>query len=108
MPVLERLDALRGESDDLAPPRRLHFVGAGSFTSVGEQYRQHLIGLADMQPSDRVLEAGCGVGRIAIPLTEYLREGSYHGFDIVPQGIRWCQRRITPRFPNFEFTVVDV
>jgi SAM-dependent methyltransferase len=28
--------------------------------------------------------------------------------DIVPAGIRWCQEKITPRYPRFEFTLTDV
>jgi SAM-dependent methyltransferase len=46
---------------------------------------------------------------MAIPLTKYLdRGGSYEGFDIVPDGIRWCKEKISPRFPNFHFQLVDL
>src|SRR5262249_49422652 len=48
------------------------------------------------------------IGRIAIPLTQYLRDGTYVGFDIVPHGIEWCTTRITPRYPNFTFFLADV
>jgi SAM-dependent methyltransferase len=45
---------------------------------------------------------------MARPLTGYLTTGSYEGLDIVPAGIRWCQRKITPRFPRFGFTLADI
>lgn len=52
---------------------------------------------------------GCGIGRMAIPLTEYLsEEGSYEGFDVVRRGVKWCQENITTRCPNFRFRLADV
>ncbi|HMP28636.1 MAG TPA: class I SAM-dependent methyltransferase, partial [Saprospiraceae bacterium] len=51
-----------------------------------------------------ILDIGCGIGRIAIPLTSYLNEeGSYNGFDIVKEGIDWCTKNINHRFSNFTF-----
>lgn len=61
-----------------------------------------------LQPTDRVLDVGCGIGRMAVPLTTYLTSGSYEGFDIVSLGIRWCQQKITPRYPRFHFQLADV
>ena len=62
-----------------------------------------------LKPDERVLDAGCGIGRIAVPLTEYLDEsGGYEGFDIAPEGIAWCRENITPRYPNFRFQVADI
>ena len=46
---------------------------------------------------------------MAVPLTEYLTaKGSYEGFDIVPEAIRWCRRAIGRRHPNFGFKVADL
>jgi SAM-dependent methyltransferase len=53
------------------------------------------------------LDAGCGVGRVAIPLTKWL-EGSYEGFDVVPEAITWCQKNITPHRPNFRFSLAKL
>ena len=48
-----------------------------------------------------VLDVGCGIGRMAIPLARYLNtDGKYEGFDIIPENIAWCQRAITPRYPQ--------
>jgi len=65
--------------------------------------------LGGLKPQERVLDAGCGLGRIAAPLMPYLREpGAYDGFDISPAGIAWCQQHITGRQPNFRFQVADI
>ena len=56
-----------------------------------------------------MLDVGCGVGRMAIPLMRYLdHAGRYEGFDIVANGVAWCQENITPHHPNFRFHLADV
>jgi SAM-dependent methyltransferase len=95
--------------DGMIPPRSMIFIGSGDFIKIGEGFRQHFIDLGHLQPNERVLDVGCGIGRMAIPLTEYLSEkGEYWGFDIVKKGIDWCQERITPKFKNFHFLHSDV
>jgi ubiquinone/menaquinone biosynthesis C-methylase UbiE len=70
---------------------------------------RYFIEKADLKPTDRVLDVGCGLGRMAVPLTKYLsKEGSYEGFDIVAEGINWCQKKITSSYPNFHFQLADV
>jgi SAM-dependent methyltransferase len=83
--------------------------GGGDFEEVGKDILQRLIEIGGLKPTERVLDVGCSVGRIAIPLTEYLKDGgSYEGFDIVPKEIKWCQKKISTRFPNFRFQLADV
>jgi ubiquinone/menaquinone biosynthesis C-methylase UbiE len=80
------------------------FIGAGDFEKVGQEFKNYFIEFADLRPSEKVLDVGCGIGRMAIPLTNYLsKEGEYWGFDIVEKGIKWCQRHISSKFSNFHF-----
>lgn len=106
---LDIAERLAGRSDPLVPPRGLRYVGRGDFQRTGEDFLAHFVAIGGLQPSDRVLDVGCGVGRMAVPLTRYLGpQGSYDGFDIVPAAVRWCQSHVTPRFPAFRFQQVDV
>ena len=90
------------------PPRGLSFVGHGDFAQTGLEFAGYFRELGGMQPEDRVLDLGCGIGRMAIPLTDYLEGGSYAGFDVGRAMIRWCRRHITPGHPDFEFTWAPV
>jgi SAM-dependent methyltransferase len=90
------------------PPTRLHFVGIDDFRAAGFEFLRYFIELGGLRPDEDVLDVGCGVGRMALPLTRYLKTGRYQGFDIVPRGIEWCQANITPRHPHFQFTLADI
>src|SRR5579875_325230 len=105
---LDVIDTLLRRRSPLVPPRCLNFVGDGDFEKTGEEFLAYFVKLGGLQPHHRVLEVGCGIGRMARPLTRFLTAGTYDGVDIVPKGIRWCQRNITPRYPNFRFHLADV
>ncbi len=107
---LDAFDSVFKNRDELIPPRGLsRYVGKGDFREVGQKYLEYVIELADLKRTDRVLEVGCGIGRMAVALTRHLgEEAIYEGFDIVPQGIKWCRENVTPRYPNFRFQLVDI
>jgi ubiquinone/menaquinone biosynthesis C-methylase UbiE len=92
----------------LVPPRGLSFVGGGDFERTGREYLDHFQAMGGLRPGDRVLDMGCGIGRMAVPLLDYLDDGSYAGFDVGKEMIRWCQRHITAERSGFEFTWAPV
>jgi SAM-dependent methyltransferase len=110
--TLDGLDLLRGRRDALTPPRRLlQFATdpASDFRETGRVFLDFLIGHCGLRPDHRVLDVGCGVGRIAVALTGHLNpNGRYEGFDVARQEIAWCRKQISSRFPGFRFQVADV
>ena len=54
---------------------------------------------------DRVLDLGCGIGRMGIPLSTI--DVHYTGIDIVPSCIRFCRRSFKP-WTHFVFNVLHV
>ena len=105
---IDLIDKLVGR-DSMIPPRSMIFVGNGDFVKIGQEFKTYFIQLADLQPDDRVLDVGCGIGRMAVPLTNYLsQDGEYWGFDIVEKGVEWCQNHISSRFNNFHFLHSDI
>ncbi len=101
-------DSLTGKRQERIPPRGKIFTGPGDFVKQGRELMDQLIRLTDLKPDENILDVGCGIGRLSIPLTAYLKEGSYTGFDIVEDGIRWCRKNITPRYPNFVFEYIPL
>lgn len=88
---------------------KLLIGGSQDFESMGSLFLNWFKELGGLQPNERVLDVGCGIGRMAIPLTRYLNaDGSYEGLDIVREGIDWCKRNIEPRYPNFNFQLADI
>jgi SAM-dependent methyltransferase len=107
--ALDLNDRIQGRSDDLVPPRSLHFIGGGDFQKIGENFFHHFVDVCDLRPDETILDIGCGTGRMAIPLLEYIREpGAYIGFDISEKAIRWCQDHITSLNPRFTFVFADM
>jgi SAM-dependent methyltransferase len=64
---------------------------------------------AELKRNGRVLDIGCGNGRLAAALTGYLgANGSYEGFDVHPDRITRCTQRVGPDQRNFNFTLLDL
>jgi SAM-dependent methyltransferase len=103
--VLNRAE-IGGYSASLIPPdeQTKGDIGPGDFRAVGEQFLGHFRQLANLAPSNRVLDVGCGSGRMAAPLTIFLDPlaGSYEGFDVTEGGVEWCQAAYAA-YPNFQF-----
>jgi SAM-dependent methyltransferase len=92
-----------------APPAEMTFCGDGDYRAIGAEFLGHFVRAGDLRPNDRVLDIGCGIGRMAVPLTQFLSdEGQYTGIDIVKDGIAWCDQTIAAVYPNFSFQHLDL
>lgn len=107
--IHDTVASLLGRPDPLTPSEeKIAFIGGGDFKIIGEEFRRYFLELGGLKPQEKVLDVGCGIGRMAVPLTKYLKgQGGYEGFDIYKPGIDWCREKITPRYPNFRFQLAD-
>lgn len=71
----------------------------GEFEAIGLLLRETLIHHG-LQRHDYLIDVGCGSGRLAKPLAEYLK-GRYLGIDVVPDLLRYA-RGLVPR-PDWRF-----
>jgi len=105
--ALDCRDAITGRRDPLIPPRRLGLPT--QLTAPGERFvTVGLVEAAGLGPDERVLDIGCGPGRIAAQLTRRLTTGSLEGFDVMPDSVQWARTQITPRHPRFRFQLADI
>lgn len=83
--------------------------GLETFHEYGENWLRIFRDLCALKLDERILEVGCGPGRVTIPLTRFLSpEGSYEGIDIIPEAIRWGTEEVTSRYPNFRFQLAEI
>jgi len=51
------------------------FVGDGDYEKAGNEFFVYFREFGKLKPSDKVLDVGCGIGRMSLPLTTYLAGG---------------------------------
>ena len=96
-------------ASELLPPSDLQAYVGGAFQAAGAEFVRYFIDLCGLQPSEAVLDVGCGSGRLAVPLTTYLNSAArYEGFDLSEAAIDWCRENISTKFPQFHFQVSEV
>jgi SAM-dependent methyltransferase len=90
------------------PWETIHHVGS-NYRATGQHVLSLLRDHADLDPYDRVLDIGCGNGRVTRPMVDALStKGGYVGFDVSRAAIRYCQRRFGAERPDFEFHHLDI
>ncbi len=99
--LLKRQDRRDPITAPRVPPRAETFIGGGDFERVGDEFAE-ILKRHGLSPEMEILDVGCGQGRMARPLVDYLDSGSYTGFDIVKSGIDWCHKHYAD-VPNFKF-----
>ncbi len=82
-----------------------NMVGGGDPKIIGIDTHELLISFGAIVSDSVVFDIGCGCGRVAIEQGRFLTNGHYHGFDIIPPLIFFCNQYISPSFPNTTFYV---
>ena len=101
--ALDLGDRALGRADRLVPPRRLRgFAGDSDFVATGDELlAPGRAPTAACAADSRVLDVGCGIGRLARTLTDVLDPaagGAYVGFDPVAPAVAWCAARYPAHF----------
>jgi len=86
-----------------------HFKNDDAFIRTAVRDVKRLERLAGLNPQSRLLDWGCGAGRLAVGIREHYKDHrieDYHGVDVQPDLIDWARTNLTA--PGFRFTCVDV
>jgi SAM-dependent methyltransferase len=98
----------------ITPPKYLRFGGKEFkedtfFLTSGRLGPQRLTERCTVTFESRILDIGCGVGRLAIGiLNQMSKPPFYWGVDVDPGSIKWCRRHISSGHSSFHFTHVNV
>lgn len=85
-----------------------HFESDNAFTSSAISEVDRLVALAGLTKTSRLLDWGCGAGRLAVGIAErFGRIQLYRGVDVQKPLIAWADRHIGSR-EGFEFVHVDI
>jgi len=96
------------------PPRSMRFCGQefkddAYYLKSARLEVQRLQRRAGLAPGGRVLDVGCGPGRLATGLLAELGDAaSYTGVDVFRPAIDWCRRHLESRHPTYRFHHVDL
>jgi SAM-dependent methyltransferase len=94
------------------PPPKMRYMAETDerFISIGDEMVSDVRELVGLGKEERVLDVGCGYGRLAHALLrDPAFEGTYVGFDILEGPIAWCQEELTPRSGDrMKFHLLDV
>ena len=96
------------------PPRALRFCGQefqddAYYLKSARLEAARLSRHCGLAKDKRVLDVGCGPGRLAIGILAELGEvAEYLGLDVHRPSIEWCEKNIATRHPKFRFEHVDV
>ncbi len=83
------------------PPAALRFrvsetLDPGLFLAVGRNAAGRVAELIDLSHAQRVLEFGCGCGRVLAPLAREFPRLRFWGTDVDAEAIKWCRAHLTP------------
>lgn len=79
------------------------------YLRIGKNQAEKFIQLTGAKKNSRILDLGCGCGRLAIHFIELLDGiGTYIGIDASRELLDWCSSKISPDWPNFEFHRVNI
>lgn len=98
----------------ILPAKHLRFCGTKFrddeyFLASAQAEANRLVEHFGLTVNSRVLDVGCGVGRLAIGILSRIGEiQHYRGVDVSKRSIQWCQRHITREHSSYQFIHIDV
>src|SRR5947208_16983983 len=91
------------------PPKALRLCGPmfsddAYFLESARREADRLLQSFGLRSSSRLLDVGCGVGRLAIGIIDRLGPiKAYRGLDVDPRYVEWCHKHIERAYPPYQF-----
>lgn len=78
------------------------------YLQSAESEAQRLVTHFNCDNMSKVLDIGCGQGRLPIGILRVVGELDYVGIDVNFKSVEWCKRHIESRHPSFLFHHLDI
>lgn len=82
--------------DDPYGTSLLGIINNDSFFGVSVGFLIYLIKECKIPINSKILEIGCGIACLSLPIIKHVKLGQYCGIDIDKKCVEWCQQKITP------------
>lgn len=107
---LDFIDTVMRRRTEFGPPRSLiRFGGYQRDDETGQEFARYFFEKKLIRPTDSVMDIGCGVGLVAVPVLRFMDgKGRYEGLDVIRESMDWCRRTIGKKFANANFKHIDV
>ena len=87
----------------------MHIETRESFLECAGEHVLMMARYGGLRPDAHFLDIGCGLGRIAIGLSQYLNsDAEYFGFDIAGTAIQWAHEHVAALHPHYSFRHLDL
>jgi SAM-dependent methyltransferase len=83
------------------------WVGGSDPARIGGANFNAILENVPLRADDVVLDFGCGIGRTAVMLADFLKQGEIVGSDIIPGEIAFCETHVAGAFSNSSFFCLD-
>lgn len=106
------VDFIRVSGSIIAPPERRwcgpELKDNDFYIQSAEKEASRLVDNFQCTRGSKVLDVGCGQGRLPIGILRKIGDIHYMGIDIDRKSIDWCKRHIEREHPSFVFNHLDI
>ncbi len=91
-----------------AQPARWNAADYAANSAAQQIWARELIAQLHLRGDERILDVGCGDGKVTAEMARAVPKGSVTGIDASPEMIRFARKTFSPgKHPNLEFQVMD-
>jgi SAM-dependent methyltransferase len=94
-----------------SPDRRYcgpQFIDDNFYLESAEGEANRLVSNFACTEESRVLDVGCGQGRLPIGISRVVGDVTYTGIDVDLQSVEWCQKYIGEKHTSYQFKHLDL